>query len=234
MNQYTKMQKQFYEQAAAKMAIGNHLEHNRNKDYWDILLGDIKDLEKWENKKALDFGCGSGRNIKNLLELAQWKRVDGCDISEGNVINSRKYLLDQGFDSDKFDVVVTDGVSLSPLKEKYDFIMSTIVLQHICVYEIRFCILEDMYKVLNDKGLLSIQMGFGTEKENTIGYYENFYDAQSTNSKCDTRVEDPNELTKDLAQIGFKNIKYEIRESFSDSHGQWIYVKASKDEDNAY
>jgi len=229
MNKYTKMQKQFYERAAAGMAVGNHKEHNQNADYWDILLGDIKEVEKWEGKKALDFGCGSGRNIGNLLNLAKWERVDGCDISEANIINTKKYLIGLGYKEDKFNAVTTDGTSLCPLEDKeYDFVMSTIVLQHICVYDIRFLILEDMYRVLNDGGLLSIQMGFGTKKENTVGYYENFYDAQSTNSECDTRVEDPDELFKDLDKIGFKDIKHEVRTSFSDSHGQWIYTKASK------
>jgi hypothetical protein len=56
-------------------------------------------------------------------------------------------------------------------------------------------------------------MGFGNKKPGTVKYYENYYDATSTNSGCDVRVEDPNDLINDLDNIGFKNITYQIRNS---------------------
>ena len=56
--------------ASYAIGTGNHPEHNPNPKYWDLLLGDIKIApEKWEGKKALDFGCGQGRNVTNLLSL---------------------------------------------------------------------------------------------------------------------------------------------------------------------
>ena len=49
-NRYTMMQKgQYYN------GTSNHLDHNNNPDYWDVLLGDLKDSNKWTNKIALDF-----------------------------------------------------------------------------------------------------------------------------------------------------------------------------------
>ena len=41
-NNYTQMQKSSY-----NVGTSNHLEHNDNPDYWDILLGDLKDKNKW-------------------------------------------------------------------------------------------------------------------------------------------------------------------------------------------
>ena len=61
-NQYTKMQKKQYSNGTS-----NHSEHNSNDDYWNILLDDIKNKDAWKDKVGLDFGCGKGRNVTNLL-----------------------------------------------------------------------------------------------------------------------------------------------------------------------
>ena len=43
-------------------------------------------------RTALDFGCGVGRNVDNLLKLSDWRRVDGCDISQENLIRARAFF----------------------------------------------------------------------------------------------------------------------------------------------
>ena len=55
----------------------NHEEHNSNPNYWDILLSDLKDKELWKGKKALDFACGKGRNVINMLNLQDrdWETI---------------------------------------------------------------------------------------------------------------------------------------------------------------
>ncbi len=42
-NPYTSMQKSAYSSGTS-----NHGEHNDNPDYWNVLLGDLKDKDKWE------------------------------------------------------------------------------------------------------------------------------------------------------------------------------------------
>ena len=60
-----------------------------------------------------------------------------------------RFLQKCGHSEDKCDLQVTDGVTVKPLLDNfYDFVMSTIVLQHIAVYEIRKSILSDIYRVL--------------------------------------------------------------------------------------
>lgn len=240
-NKYTKMQKSFYDSNAKKMASTNHKEHNFNPNYWDILLGDITDdmFEDNNTIKALDFGCGTGRNVFNLLKNWNWNRVDGVDISENNIIEAKKKLIDGGYKefnsntevNNSFKFYYNNGVDLKDLKSnEYDFIMSTIVFQHISVHEIRYSLLEEIYRVLNNGGLFSFQMGFNANpKYKTVSYYENYYDATGTNSDCNVRVEYENDLKNELTKIGFKNIKIEIKESYSDDvHPQWIYIKGVK------
>lgn len=226
-NPYTKMQKASYEYegTSGRMNQENHRQHNGNPDYWNILVKETEDIS-FKNKVGLDFGCGCGRNVLNLVD--RFKRMDGVDISPTLIETCKINLKDY---ADKTMFHVCDGVSLSVLNsDSYDFIMSTIVLQHICVYEIRFNYLKEFYRLLKHNGIISIQMGYGEGRASRRrGYYENFYQAEGTNGHCDVRVSDPSELVKDLTNIGFKNIQYEIRPSFSDErHRQWIYMKAFK------
>jgi hypothetical protein len=223
-NKYTHMQKSAYAGGTT-----NHEEHNTNPDYWDILLGDLKDKQKWADKVGLDFACGKGRNVTNMFNLCDWKRIDGVDISEGNIQSNKVSYVNQNS-----NWYCNNGVDVSELKtEEYDFIMSTIALQHIPVYDIRKSLITDLYRTLKSGGLFSFQMGYGSDLDSPLGprvsYFENYYDANGTNSVCDVRIQNEEDVIKDLSEIGFTNITIEVRESYSDSgHPKWIYVKAYK------
>lgn len=227
-NKYTKMQSNFFDSLAENMSHGNHREHDSNPDYYDILLGDLNDEDFYGTETALDFGCGCGRNVDNLLKNWNWKRVDGVDISLNVIQKADEFLIKN---HKNYKLYVNNGVDLDVLlSNEYDFVMSTIVFQHICVHEIRFSLMKDIYRVLKEGGLFSFQMGYGNKPNTgTVEYYDNNYDALSTNSGCDTRVEDPSQIIKDLEKIGFKNIKTIIRPSWSNNvHDQWIFINAYK------
>jgi len=55
-----------------KNGTTDHPQHNANPEYWSILLRDINENpEDFEGKNGLDFGCGRGRNVTNMLKLAK-------------------------------------------------------------------------------------------------------------------------------------------------------------------
>ena len=227
-NSYTQMQKSTYSNGTT-----NHLEHNDNPHYWDILLGDLKDKNRWKNKKALDFACGKGRNVTNMLSLCDWEKVDGIDISEGN-INYCK-LQYSGWPYQQSNWYCNNGTDVSDLKDnEYDFIMSTIALQHIPVYDIRKSLITDLLRVLKPGGLFSFQLGYGKDLKDPFNrprssYFANEWDARGTNSEHDVRVQNEEDVINDLKNIGFTNITTEIKESYSDrGHPQWIYIKCYK------
>lgn len=223
LNNFIKMQKKLY-----RRGTSDHLEHNDNWDYWRILLGDI--TKNFDGSRALDFGCGKGRNISNLLSLAKFKCIDGSDLSSENI----KYCRNN-FNSKSHTFFLTNGINTGETKsDYYDFVMSTITLQHIPVYQIRRNILIDILRVLKPGGLFSFQMGFGIDLEDELGrprskYFEDAIDAKSSNGNHDVRILDREELINDLVQIGFSKIETQIRGSFSDiGHPSWIYVKCTK------
>jgi len=222
-NKYTLMQRRMYASGTS-----NHEIHNENDDYWEILLKDIKSNNSWKNKKALDFACGKGRNVSNLLTINKWKRVDGVDISTGNI----KYCKDN-YKGQNSEWYVNNGIGLEDLStNEYHFVLSTIALQHIPVYEIRTNLLKEILRVMAPGGIFSFQMGYGPAPKkgsNPAHYYDNAYDAPKTNSEWDVRIDNEQTVIKDLKEIGFINVTTQIRDSYSDDqHPQWIYIRCEK------
>jgi SAM-dependent methyltransferase len=221
---FTLMQKFFY-----RNGTSNHEEHNDNPHYWQYLLAGVNS-GRYDGKRALDFGCGKGRNISNLMKLANWDRVDGSDISSTNI----KYCRDN-FDRDHHDFYLTSGQNVGVFENpSYDFIMSTIVLQHIPVHEIRFSIVSSAFAALKPGGRFSFQMGFGedlidSQNRPKANYHANEFRAASTNGNHDVRITNPNDVLRDLAKVGFSETVYHIGPSFSDfGHPEWIYFSTVK------
>jgi hypothetical protein len=128
------------------------------------------------------------------------------------------------------NLYVTSGSDCGNVGDaSYDFIFSTIAMQHICVHEIRFQILQAMFKALKNNGRISIQMGFGKKRGISVDYYANNYSVLGTNSMFDTRVGNPDQVKNDLYKIGFKEFEYWIRPTGpGDSHSNWIFFTAIK------
>lgn len=227
-NKYTLMQKKYYDEEAKKWSISNpdpvvgSFNAHNNCEHYGILFQGIDT----HNKIALDFACGPGRNIVKFNGI--FSRIDGVDISEINIENAKKYISESGISN--FILYTCNGIDLSNIESNiYDIIFSTIALQHICVHEIRYNYFKEFYRVLKPGGIISIQMGYGSPSPMTVGYYENFYDALGTNRACDVCISSPDQVQKDLIEIGFMNFSYEITgPGPGDGHPKWIFFKAKK------
>src|SRR3989338_1136977 len=147
--------------------VGSYGEHDSWKDYDEYLMKYVD--ASFENKFALDFGCGPGRNI--IKYHNRFKRLDGVDISEKNIKNAKEQLA--RFHVANSELFVNNGRDLAGIPSAaYDFIMSTICLQHICVYSTRYNLLKEFFRVLKPGGRISIQMGYGKNAPNSVPYNE--------------------------------------------------------------
>ena len=191
-------QKALFENTHHLMPEDNHKRHNKDPEYWNILLKDVtNNPTHWVGKKALDFGCGCGRNIENLLNLADFDKVDGCDISLKNAEYSQKYI-DNIFGSTRCKTWENDGYTLRPAKDNtYDFVMSHIVFQHIPNYDVRYSILLDIHRVLTKGGVASLHY---MDLVDNVKYYENSQQLKN----C--VVENSDFLINDFKKIGFVDV----------------------------
>ncbi len=206
------------------LVVGSYAAQNEWGDYDEYIMKYVDG--SFRNKIALDFATGPGRNITKYHD--RFKRLDGVDISSVNIENAKKNLIEHGITLP--NLYVNNGMDLEGIpSDTYDFVFSTIAMQHICVYNTRFNLLKEFYRVLKPGGRMSHQMGYGVDSPNSVDYFVNDYAALKTNGHRDTQVKSPDLVKNDLEKIGFKNFEYWIRPSGpGGKHKEWIYFTAVK------
>ena len=230
---YNSMQKEQYKKYTASFAksaeicVGEFAAHEAYP-YEEYLL----EHYIGERGIALDFACGMGRMMHRFMPL--FGTVDGVDLSPENITYANKYLTENAHSASKFDLYQSSGVGVEIDKPgHYDFIYSTIALQHICVYDIRLSIFKDLFTLLKSGGSCCFQMGFGWD--NGTHWFSNTYTARSTNSGVDVCIPHESHLEgirQDFEKIGYKNVRFERKLSphptGNNYHHIWLFIHMEK------
>lgn len=224
------MQKREYENAASAWSLGNrdpvvgaYDAHNHFPEYDELLFKglDLTDCV------ALEYGAGPGRNMIRFSGL--FKRIDGCDISEGNKKNA--YINLEHAQVPAGNYYVTTGDNIPTEDNTYDVVFSVICLQHICSYDIRKKIITDILRVLKPGGKFCAQLGYGGKHGHIpfVTYFENVYTDDATNGYRDVSITNEQDLIDDLKDIGFINYRSEIsRVGPGDTHLEWLWFIVEK------
>lgn len=205
-NRYTAMQKAFYDEAGytEEEIVGNY-DFHENFPYETNILhlhGDVRKpvLPSPAEAIAFDVGCGEGRMIRRMSRFL--RQVDGADLSEKMTAAARARC------PAPTRIFLSTGADCGPApSDTYDLVYNTISLHHICVYDLRAAILQDITRILKPAGCATLQFFFSkyypfcrtTPPLRNAGYladihhrdalqagwFENRWDAQGTNSACD-------------------------------------------------
>src|SRR6267142_1857705 len=158
---YSRMQKTFYEGLAtlSPEAVVGFFDEHEEFPYEEYLLRNAP-RDSLQTTLALDFGCGMGRMIKRMSPYFQ--RVDGVDIAKPNIEAARKYT---GSLPRRPMFYVNNGRDLSDIPSgSYQFVYSTIAMQHIPVHSIRMNLFREFHRILGE-GQIAIQMVHSASSE---------------------------------------------------------------------
>lgn len=106
-----------------------------------------------DGDKVLDYGCGTGRNMRYIKNNADVKNivVEGCDIADQLVRNAHKHEELKKNGMDVFEDVNTP-------KEKYNIVLNSHVLNVIPSDEIKQLVMNNIYDALVDGGHALIEV----------------------------------------------------------------------------
>ena len=120
----------------------------------DIVKGLEWDLKRvWGRDAALEIGCGPGRLMRPLSQ--HFTEIHGVDVSDEMIRLAKERLLDtpNAFPHH------SSGADLSQFPaEKFDFVYSFAVFQHIPSRDVVFSYLREARRVLKTGGILRCQM----------------------------------------------------------------------------
>ena len=156
-----------------------------------------------ENTKVLDYGCGTGRNIKYILEKTNAIVVDGTDIIQQLKKEKAKH-----------DILREKG-SLIELSEKlpsnyYDIILNSHVLNVVEKDEIKENILADMYDKLLEGGMAIIEVRTKKDVESakTKEKYGDGYKIKKGNSYTYQEAISKEKMEELVKKVGFEIVKH--------------------------
>lgn len=120
----------------------------------DIVKGLVWDLKRVRGRDAaLEIGCGPGRLMRPLSP--HFKEIHGVDVSDQMIELARERLRD----TPNAHPHRSSGSDLSMFPdEKFDFVYSYAVFQHIPSREVVFSYLREARRVLKTGGILRCQM----------------------------------------------------------------------------
>jgi ubiquinone/menaquinone biosynthesis C-methylase UbiE len=153
---------------------------------------------------VLDVGCGIGRIEKSLAEYCA--EIHGVDVSKRMVKLARKRL--KGFGN--VYIHKNNGRDLSSFpNEKFDFVFSVLVLQHLEKEDAVFYLYE-IHRVLKPNRKLYFTVPNFFDERNFRTFMDKYVKNPSSRTAIKMRFYCPEEVKKILTSIGFSIVSFRV------------------------
>jgi len=119
----------------------------------------ITQLSPQDNERILDFGCGTGTLTLMIKKAGPGCSVYGIDIDHQALEIAEKKARHDGVD---IQLIQYDGTVLPFANEKFDKLVSSLVLHHLPKEE-KIPVLRELYRVLKRGGELHV-LDFGIQR----------------------------------------------------------------------
>ena len=212
----------FFEKNSKGMELENHYHHNVEPNFWKHMVNPV--LENpiaSSNQLALEFGCGAGRNLLNLLIAAPFLRVDGIDISK-SIASSAQVFVEKKVGPGRTVCLQGNGWSCLPFpSDSYTYVISHQVFIHIPHRTVRLSILTDMHRILKVGGVCVIHFKTMTH---AVPYSENFNGFPKNVTVVDA---DKALIVEDFESAGFAAVEIATELNYVDGHNEY-FITATK------
>lgn len=166
--------------------------------------GDYKEFEnEVENLRVLDYGCGSGRNIKYILDNSRIEIIDGIETSEQLEKEEEKH------DMLRSKTVLIERSEKLP-SDYYEIAICSHVLNVIESDEIKLNILRDIKDKLIDGGvaIIEVRTKKDVESAKTKEKYGNGWKIKKGSSYTYQEGISKKKMEELVNQVGFNTLKH--------------------------
>jgi len=192
----------------------------------------LKNVDFTKNSKILDMGCSDGPFLPTLNIYA--KKIIAMDIDNDLVKKSKNIIQNKLSNSNKINLMTSDGLALPFRDENFDVIFCLEVLEH--VKHPRKAI-EEIYRTLKKNGVfictVPVEIGMSLFIREILGkiikFNRPYYSKKELMRNVFLKKPGPRTLEMGHKNFDWRLIKKEIRQVFRKIYTEFIPIKILRD-----
>ena len=170
---------------------------NMNDDHAALTDEGLELIEIADNAVCLDIGCGGGRTLSRLSEIAKNGKIYGVDISDTAIKCAKAYNI-KDVKSGKITVKKGRAYALPFPEKTFDVICA---VETFYFWENKIQAVSDVFSILKDGGKFIVMLD---------AYNDGTNDMDEIKNEIDLELNTPEEMENIFKSAGFSNVEIKI------------------------